>query len=122
MAETFNYQVRAEPSGQVTHRTLKADFGDGYSQAAADGINTRLDSWNLAARGLWTETVESCANLGQPVLQIARFIDERKGYQAFNWTPPLGVPGLYRCDGYSMTKEGQGVVTLNFTFYKVYAP
>lgn len=118
MAELFAFKIRAEPAGQVVHRTLKADFGDGYSQAAGDGINTRSESWNIEARGPWL--MPGCT-AGQAVKDIAEFLDERAGWQAFEWTPPDGELGLYRCDGYTKQRNGGGIVTLSATFYQVFA-
>lgn len=118
---TFTFAVRAEPAGQTTHRTLSAPFGDGYTQKAANGINTKEDSWNLSARGQWDPSGVACAP-GQNVKEIADFIDDHGGWKSFNWTNPLGETSTYRCDGYSSTKEAPNVVLLNFTFYRSYMP
>ena len=46
---TWRPQGGAEP--QVSHRALKAQFGDGYTQRAGDGINTRKEVWPLTFIG-----------------------------------------------------------------------
>ncbi len=123
MAETFDFPVRMEPSGQVLHRMLKAPFGDGYTQVAPDGINTRTESWNLSARGVWNVPEGGCAPPGQPVKAIAEFIDARGAEGAnFIWTSPTGTTGYWRCDGYSIAKDTPAVVTLSFTFYQDFMP
>ena len=109
MAETFNFDIRAEPSGGVSFRVIKADFGDGYSQAAADGINNKTEQWAVEAIGQWV----TGAPIGHPVRQIAEFLDARNGFEAFNWTPPFGAAGLYRCDGYRKSLGGGGLVTIS---------
>jgi len=34
------------------HRTLSAQFGDGYSQEAPDGVNYKYDEWNIVYQNL----------------------------------------------------------------------
>lgn len=116
MADTFNFDIRAEPAGDVMFRTLKAEFGDGYSQAAADGINNKTEQWAIEAVGCWVTGTP----IGHPVKQIADFLDLQQGFNAFNWTPPAGVAGLYRCDGYRKTSIGGGLYTIAATFYQVF--
>ena len=121
MAEVFDFKVRAQPSGQTTHRTIKTPFGDGYSQALGDGINTREDTWNLSARGQVASS-GACAPIGQDVQAIKDFIDAHGGHRSFEWTDPNGQQGLWRCDGYATTKESPTVHLVSFTFYRVYMP
>lgn len=118
MADTFNFKIRAEPSGQSTFRTLTAQFGDGYSQAAADGINTKVQVWNIEARGPWVAGL--CA-VGQAVKPVADFLDLQQGHKSFIWTPPDAVsPITVACDGYSTHKLGNGVTTLSAVFKEVF--
>lgn len=120
--ETFIYSVRAEPSGQETFRTLKAPFGDGYTQVAKDGINTTEESWNCTARGMWQDPNlgVACGTVGQDVWQIAAFLRENAS-KAFIWTAPDGVTAFWRCDGFAKSREGK-LMLLNFTFYRTYFP
>lgn len=37
---------------QRKHRTLSAQFGDGYSQEAPDGTNSKYDEWNIVYQNL----------------------------------------------------------------------
>ena len=52
--ETFTWCPQIDPVGEVQHRTLRAQFGDGYAQVAADGINARSESWPLSFTGRLT--------------------------------------------------------------------
>lgn len=59
-------------------RVLRTDFGDGYSQRAADGINSLKESWTL----VWEKI--SSTNYGT----LISFFEGKAGYIAFTWTPP----------------------------------
>ena len=59
-------------------RTRRADFGDGYSQRSADGLNSIKRSVSLN----WTLLETSEADT------IIAFFEARGGHEAFLWTPP----------------------------------
>lgn len=40
--ETFTWCPMVEPTVTITQRVMKAQFGDGYSQAVGDGINNKV--------------------------------------------------------------------------------
>jgi phage-related protein len=86
MTTNFTWPVQAKLAGAVKFAVLTAQFGDGYKQTAADGINNQSQSWSVVIRG--------------PAAQVtpARdFLNARAGYQSFFWTPPLGAQGYYEC-------------------------
>ena len=43
---------------RITHRTLSAKLGDGYSQEVPDGINTKETVWDLVFPNLTTEEAD----------------------------------------------------------------
>lgn len=102
----FGWCPRVLPTGDTRFRTLKAAFGDGYTQRAADGINPRADSWPLEFSGTQVD-----------IEPIKQFLDSLAGYKTFLWTPPLGVQSAYVAeDGYRLTPHGGGIYTLSVTF------
>ncbi|MDH2051137.1 phage tail protein [Achromobacter marplatensis] len=104
--ETFNWNYRKNPRGQITHRTLKAQFGDGYAQEAEDGINSRVESWPLEFFGREDE-----------VRPIKEFLDRHKGWKRFYWTPPLSARGTFKTTGeYQVVPLGGGWFTLSVVF------
>ncbi|ANN78909.1 phage tail protein [Bordetella flabilis] len=109
--ETFAWKTIGQPVGTITLRTLSAQFGDGYKQDAADGINAKVQTWPIQCVGL----TRSEANL------IVAFFDRHAGYKAFQWTPPIGGPGLYKVVGYSPSPVGGGVYTISATFQQAFA-
>ncbi|MFY2060250.1 phage tail protein [Achromobacter xylosoxidans] len=109
--ETFSWSPRVRPRGKVTLRTLEAKFGDGYTQAAADGINNKLQSWPL-------EFVGSEEQIGE----IVAFLDRHGGYRSFIWEPPLGGEGLYRANAYDVVALGGGLFSVSVTFQQTFGP
>ncbi|MCO8251100.1 phage tail protein [Comamonas thiooxydans] len=115
MPEIFGWRPLSEPRGTVSHRTLRAQFGDGYAQVAGDGINPRKQSWPLEFRG----------RAGQ-IKPIRDFLDRHAGARSFTWTPPLGDPGHYLAGEYQVTPHGgRGPLksyTLSVTFTEFNRP
>ncbi len=107
----FTWAPRCDPIGTVTLRKLSAQFGDGYKQEAADGINNKVQSWPL-----------SFAGKAAKITPIRDFFDARMGYQSFFWTPPLGVQGYYKCSSYTLHPLGGGTYELNCTFEQSFQP
>ena len=59
-------------------RVLRAEFGDGYSQRAADGINSVRDTYAVSWEGLSRTDANT----------IDTFLRTHGGHTAFKWTPP----------------------------------
>lgn len=111
MTTTFTWKHDAKPTGTKTFRVLTAQFGDGYKQTAADGINNASQSWPLSFTGRKADV--------QP---IATFLDLRAGWQSFYWTPPLGTQGFYKCASYEMHQIGNDVWQVTATFEQSFQP
>ncbi|MBK3798643.1 hypothetical protein GAY33_05255 [Azospirillum brasilense] len=71
VAPSVNSQKSVQP------RVLKAEFGDGYAQRAADGLNSRPAAWELKWDALTTAQADA----------VEAFFAARGGYEAFWWTP-----------------------------------
>lgn len=108
---TFTWDCVSGPTGTIKYRVLTAQFGDGYSQVAADGINNNIQSWPLTFAEKLTV-----------VTAIKTFLDNLQGYQVFYWTPPLGVQGLYRCSQIGVMAETGSNYTLTATFTEAFKP
>lgn len=116
----FTFKVQAQPSGTIGFRTLEASFGDGYTQKAADGINNKVQSYQISCKGA---TRVGCGPTTPVIQQVRAFIDELKGYQSFQWEPPgMGLLFRFTCDGYQWAHNGNGVYTLTATFKQVFFP
>jgi phage-related protein len=77
-------------------KVLMADFGDGYNQRFADGINSNPENWQLRW-GLLNQT---------QMTEVWSFLKARNGAEAFLWAapgsptagvPPVPIPQKYIC-------------------------
>lgn len=111
MPDVFGWKAINSTSGQATFRVRRAQFGDGYSQEAANGINNKVQSWPLQFAGSEDE-----------MQAIIDFFDACAGYRSFLWTPPLGKQGLYKVALYTPSPLGGPVYTISATFEEKFAP
>lgn len=76
-----NLPTTIEPTYAGTSKSTKTrvrrmQFGDGYSQRAADGINTVTQEWSVEWVGTTTQIDE-----------LEDFLYARGGVEDFDWTP-----------------------------------
>ena len=112
MADIFEWvPAVANHAGSVTFRVRKAQFGDGYAQRVADGLNNRASSFNLTFIG-------DAVKIGE----ILEFLDAHLGCSGFWWQPPLRDPGLFVCEKYSEPTKDGSTYTITATFDQTFAP
>lgn len=107
--ETFTWSPRLNANADTTFRVRTAQYGDGYSQVSADGINPKKDNWDLNFVG--TEAY---------ITAIKGFLDRHAGSKSFRWKPPLSPLGLFRCKTYKPTATGGNNYSLSATFEQAY--
>lgn len=87
---SYGYNVDIKPN----IKTIQ--FGDGYAQKMADGLNNILLPFNLSFedRGL------------QEITAILHFLSSRGGYQKFYWIPPApwNVVKIFTCPQWTPTQ------------------
>ncbi|HYG07650.1 MAG TPA: phage tail protein [Stenotrophomonas sp.] len=110
MTDTFTWRATTQSSGTATGKVSRANFGDGYSQSSADGINSVSRSWQV-----------SFTDRESVVQAIADFLHAHVG-RSFLWKPPLAAQGYYWCDAHSVSDNGRGVYTLTATFQQTFQP
>ena len=78
----FNTEVNIIPdrgvSTEQAPRILSANYGDGYEQRIAAGINNLPESWSLS----WNSRPNADAN------KIIKFLEDQAGVSSFDWYPP----------------------------------
>lgn len=110
MAETFTWRTERDLDPTIDFRVITAQFGDGYKQTSADGINNKNEQYAIKVHAYETE-----AKL------IKEFFDRHQGWKSFFWTPPLGTIGLYTCADPKPVAQGGGLYLFTGTFVKSYA-
>jgi len=65
------------PRKSMKPRVLRANFGDGYSQRAGDGINLLEETWSVE----W-ENLDSTE-----VVALETQLEDARGVDAITWTP-----------------------------------
>lgn len=94
-------------SGTITPRVIKAQFGDGYTQRAVDGLNSQKEMWKFLWKGL-TLTERN---------EILDFFEARGGVEAFNYTPPSETVAMqFTCVTWQKASAGGNlwIVTADF--------
>lgn len=84
---TFTPPVEPSVSGlsvATKTRTLVAEFGDGYTQRAGDGLNGIAKQVSVTWNALQTADADT----------IIAFFEARGGFEMFEWTPPRGNTAL----------------------------
>lgn len=110
MAQTFSWKVEREIDPTVDYRVIKAQFGDGYAQTSADGINTKNEQYTIKVHAYADEAKE-----------IMDFFDVHQGWKSFFWTPPLGTLALYTCSDPKPNPQGGGLYSITGTFVKSFS-
>jgi phage-related protein len=79
MTDTFpNISPDMDSDPTYTPKILRAEFGDGYLQAAGDGINPFKEEWSLSFTARPKADIDA----------IADFVKSKNGTVPFFWTPP----------------------------------
>ena len=98
------------PGEEVKYRTLRNKFGEGYEEAASQGINGQDQTWKYMVENLDNSYVNT----------IIAFLDERAGHKPFWFTPPGGIATLWTCEERSRSNYRPSSSTLQCTFKRWY--
>lgn len=108
--ETFTWERQAGADGKIDYRVRTAQFGDGYSQSVADGLNNEVQTWPLVFEG----------GLAQ-ITPIRDFFRRHAGAKSFYWTPPgETLPLLFRVQNVVLRSMGGGVYSISGEFKQVF--
>lgn len=111
---TFTWTADYGYSRQTRPVVRKVQFGDGYEQRLAFGLNTKPQVYSLTFSN--RDNSESDA--------IEQFLFDRGGVESFDWTPPQGG-GLIKvvCDEpWERTPVAYNLNTIQATFRQVFEP
>lgn len=105
--DTLTYSPSTATRGSMTPRVLRAQFGDGYTQEAGDGINALLPTWELVY-----DPIHATSGTTPTLATISAFFAAQQGFAKFLWTPPppFNVQGQFVCVTWDWTYD-QGLIT-----------
>jgi phage-related protein len=106
----FTWRAEVGTTGTGEFAMFSSKFGDGYSQDIPNGLNNETQKWNVQVSGYERNV--------QPVID---FIRAQKGLP-FQWKPPVGQLGWYKCLRYSVDPDGGSWTTFRMEFEQSYAP
>ncbi len=99
-------------SGRHTPRVRKAQFGDGYEQRSADGLNAINTEYDLE----FTLTAADSAVL-------LAFFENLAGVSSFDWQPPgAAASKKWICDNWSDSLQARAVKIISAHIYQVFEP
>jgi phage-related protein len=114
--DTLPFNPSKSTQGKPSVRTLKARFGDGYEQRAADGINNVLRTWNA----VWSNYHHVDADPNKPSLKALNdFFTTQGGWKKFLWVqpPPFDIEGAktFVCDDWDWVYDEGLIVGIRAT-------
>ncbi|WP_417511445.1 phage tail protein [Methylophaga sp.] len=106
---TFTFKPVMPATLTKEPRVRETNFGDGYSQRVADGINTNKRVWSLNFAGTQAE-----------IEAIDDFLTSAGGVTSFDWLPPRGEAGKFTCKSWSSPIQGFNYWMMTATFDEVF--
>lgn len=93
------------------YRVRGVNFGDGYSQRSADGLNVEIEEWSL----LWENITAAEAQV------LVDFFDARYGVEAITYTMPKdSVSKKWVVKSYNRVPESDAYDRVEAVFERVY--
>lgn len=109
----FTYTPDFGAQAAYKPRVRMAQFGDGYEQRQADGINNRPQAWTLQFNN--RDNTETAA--------IKAFLEARNGVEAFDWTPPNEASAIrVVCREWQASTVRYNLNNLSMAFNQVFEP
>lgn len=102
----YNASKKASPKVKVVQ------FGDGYEQRQAFGLNSNLKVWTLT----FNQRSESEGDA------IDAFLEDKGGVTAFEWTPPGESESVFVCREWTLTIVHGNLYNITAVFHEVAEP
>lgn len=93
-------------------RVLESQFGDGYAQRVADGINNVNVAW----------TLNFDARTEDEAAALIAFLDAMGGWQPFVWIDPNGLLAMWVCQDYGSNRTSPQLYQVTATLTRVFTP
>ena len=110
---TFSYSPSFTAAEQSAPKVRTVQFGDGYEQRTqGPGLQRDPKTWRLEFSNRNNTERDN----------IITFLEDKKGTESFDWTPPRGSAGKYVCSNWNVSLEVPGYSTITTTFRQVFEP
>jgi len=109
---TFTYTPSFTADLQERPLARTVQFGDGYEQRLAYGINTQPKTWSLQFLNR-TDTERD---------NILTFLRARGGVESFDWTDPNGAAAKWVCAEWNTSQVACNFNNVTATFRQVFEP
>ena len=109
---TFSYTPSFPATETTTPLVNVVRLGDGYEMRQQVGLQREPSEWSLVFSNRDDTDRDN----------ILTFLLDKKGAEAFEWTPPRGSAGKYVCDDWTVEMTQFGRTTINTTFRQVFEP
>ena len=105
-------KISRDSSKTTTFRQVTAQFGDSYSQVAPNGINNKIDTWDIVWGGLDTAQYQT----------VTTAIESVGSWGVLTWTPcNESVQKKFRISGdVKYTHEGTGTFRVEISVKQVF--
>lgn len=111
MTDTFPFKTETTGTGESTVAQYEVKFGDGYSQAIANGLNPVSQTRTVVHSGYRAD-----------VQLVVDWLKEHAGTSFFWKAPWQSEPGYFRCKLWRDRNNGGDHWTLEMDFYEVFGP
>lgn len=95
------------PTTEYLKRVARVEFGDGYSQAAEDGINTDISTISASWNNIGSDAMHEIVNFLQARLLLNPFL-----FKLPDWASPATV----YCQTITKTDHYNGLYSISATF------
>ena len=109
---TFTYTA-SFPATETTRPLTKiVRLGEGFEHRIQLGLQRDPKSWSLTFANRDDTERDN----------IITFLEDKKGTESFDWTPPRGSAGKFICRSWSTKMPRYGRTTINAEFQEVFEP
>lgn len=109
---TFTYTA-SFPATETTRPLVKTvQLGEGFEHRVQLGLERDPKSWSLTFANRDDTERDN----------IITFLEDKKGTESFDWTPPRGSAGKYVCSEWRLAMDAANYTTITATFRQVFEP
>jgi len=109
---TFTYTPSFTADLQEQPQIRTVQFGDGYEQRLAYGLNTQPKAWSLQFNNRDDAERDN----------ILAFLRARGGVESFDWTDPNSYAGKWVCSEWRTSQVSCNFNNITVTFRQVFEP